>query len=540
MNALYRPGPMDYIPDFIDRKQGRKPVEYDIPVMEKYLKDTYGITVYQEQVMLLSRLLADFTRGQSDTLRKAMGKKQIDKMNELEVLFYEGGEKNGHPREKLKKIWEDWKKFASYAFNKSHAACYSWVAYQTAYLKANYPAEYMAAVMTSAQTDIGRVRELMDDCRRQGVEVAAPSVNHSQMDFAVDEDGKIRFGLQAISGMGEAASSVIIAEREKNGPFKDIFDFLKRIDMHSINKKNMEVLVKAGAFDGVGEMHRAQYFYKENDLETTPTYLDQLVRWAIRRQDGAASNQMSIFSMSADLAEEEHPTIPDVQPWTNIERCRYEKEVVSTYLSGHPLDDYRYEMQSFTNIGVDALNNLEALDGREVRFGGMVSGVKEMVSKMGDAFGSMVLDDYSGSYELKLYKQEYTDFRNFFIDNTFIYCRALVRTSRYTDKKTGAEKSYTRLKISSMMNLGGVMDKYTATLGFKVRLNDVDEAFCTQLQAMAKRHKGNVPLQALVVDTERNLQLTMRSPDLRVSVRDIMPELGRLPGVFDLQPVPKQ
>ena len=539
MNALYRPGPMDYIPDFIDRKQGRKPVEYDIPVMEKYLKDTYGITVYQEQVMLLSRLLADFTRGQSDTLRKAMGKKQIDKMNELEVLFYEGGEKNGHPREKLKKIWEDWKKFASYAFNKSHAACYSWVAYQTAYLKANYPAEYMAAVMTSAQTDISRVRELMDDCRRQGVEVAAPSVNHSQMDFAVDQDGKIRFGLQAISGMGEAASSVIIAEREKNGPFKDIFDFLERIDMHSVNKKNMEVLVKAGAFDGVGTMHRAQYFHKENDLETTPTYLDQLVRWAIRKQDGAASNQMSIFSMSEELAEEAHPPIPDVQPWSNIERCRYEKEVVSTYLSGHPLDDYRYEVQTYTNIGVDQLNNLDALDGREVKFAGMVSSVKEMVSKKGEPFGSMVIDDYSGSYEIKLFGQEYTDFRNFFIDGTFIYCRGTVRTSRYTDKKSGIEKSFTKLRLSGMMPLANVLDRYTAMLGFSIQLGDVNEAFCLELQRLATRHKGTIPLRVVVLDPEHRLQLTMSTQDLRVSARDIMPELAKLHGAFDIKPIPK-
>ena len=539
MNALYRPGPMDNIPEFIDRKQGRKPIEYDLPVMEKYLKDTYGITVYQEQVMLLSRLLADFTRGQSDTLRKAMGKKQIDKMNELEQLFYEGGEKNGHPREKLTKIWEDWKKFASYAFNKSHAACYSWVAYQTAYLKAHYPAEYMAAVMTSAQTDIGRVRELMDDCRRQGVEVASPSVNHSDMDFAVDQDGKIRFGLQAISGMGEAASSVILTERDKNGPFKDIFDFLKRVDMHAINKKNMEVLVKAGAFDGVGNMHRAQYLYKENDLETTPTYLDQLVRWAIRQQDGAASNQMSIFSMSEELAEEEHPTVPEVQPLTNIERCRYEKEVISTYLSGHPLDDYKYEVQTYATTPVDTLNNLEALNGQEVRFAGLVSGVKEMVSKKGDPFGSMLIDDYSGSYELKLYGDEYKDYRGHFIDGTFIYCRGTVRTSRYTNKETGAERTFTKLKITTMMGLGNVLDKYTARLGFKILLTDINEAFCTELQRLAKRHKGTVPLQALVLDPERKLQLTMSSQDLRVNVREFLPMIAQLPGVYDVKPIPK-
>ena len=539
MNALYRPGPMDNIPEFIDRKQGRKPISYDLPVMEKYLKETYGITVYQEQVMLLSRLLAGFTRGQSDTLRKAMGKKQIDKMNELEVLFYEGGEKNGHPREVLNKIWEEWKKFASYAFNKSHAACYSWVAYQTAYLKAHYPAEYMAAVMTSAQTDINRVRELMDDCKKHGIEVAAPSVNSSEMDFSVDADGKIRFGLQAISGMGEAASGVIIAEREKNGPYQDIFDFLKRIDMHSVNKKNMEVLVKAGAFDGVGTMHRAQYFYKENQLETTPTYLDLLVRWAIRRQDGAASNQMSIFSMSEELAEEDHPPIPVCDEWSTLDRCRAEKEVISTYLSGHPLDDFRYEMKLFTNTPVSALANLEALVGKEVSFGGMVSGVKGGISSRGNPYGSMVIDDYTGSYELRLYDEEYTNFKNLFIDGTFIHCRATVRSTTYTDKKTGAEKSFTRMRILSMTLLSGVLDKYIARVAFTVPLERVDTAFCRQLERLAKRHKGSVPLQAIVVDASQKLTLTLNTTALRVNPHDILGELEQLPGVTAVKPIPK-
>ncbi len=535
MNALYRPGPMDNIPEFIDRKQGRKPIVYDLPVMEKYLKDTYGITVYQEQVMLLSRLLAGFTRGQSDTLRKAMGKKQIDKMNELEVLFYEGGEKNGHPKETLSKIWEEWKKFASYAFNKSHAACYSWVAYQTAYLKAHYPAEYMAAVMTSAQTDIGRVRELMDDCKKQGVEVAAPSVNDSDMDFSVDKDGKIRFGMQAISGMGEAASAVIIAEREKNGPYKDIFDFLKRVDMHSVNKKNLEVLVKAGAFDGVGEMHRAQYFYKENQLETTPTYLDMIVKWAIRRQDGASSNQMSIFSMSEELAEEEHPPIPTVEPWSNIERCKYEKEVISTYLSGHPLDDYKYEIRMMANVTCEQLGNLEALVGREVRFAGMVSGAKEMVSGKGVPFGSMVIDDYSGSYEMKLYGDEYSDFKGFFTNNTFIFCRGKVTARRYTDK-TGNERNYISLKVMTMMNLAGVLDKYASKLCFKICIDDINEEFCKAIEKLGKKHKGSVPLQATVVDPAQKLTLTMGATDLRVKVRDAIPELEQIKGVYEIKP----
>ena len=536
MNALYRPGPMDNIPEFIDRKQGRKPITYDIPVMEKYLKDTYGITVYQEHVMLLSRLLAGFTRGQSDTLRKAMGKKQIEKMNELEVLFYEGGEKNGHPRETLSKIWEEWKKFASYAFNKSHAACYSWVAYQTAYLKAHYPAEYMAAVMTSAQSDIKRVTELMEDCRKQGVEVAAPSVNHSEMDFSVDSDGKIRFGLQAISGMGEAASSVIIAEREQNGPYQDIYDFLRRVDMHSVNRKNVEVLIKAGAFDGLGDTHRAQFFHKADAAESTPTYLDQLVRWAIRRQDNAGSNQMSIFDISTDLAEEEYPPAPACEPWSNIERCRAEKEVISTYLSGHPLDDYRYEMRIFTNTTCAELANLEALVGRELRFGGMVSNVKEAVSK-GEPFGIMTLDDYSGSYELRLFGEDYAQFRGHFVNDTFIYCKGMVKSVTYNDKKTGAEKKFTRLRITTMLLLGNVIDRYTSKLAFKVNLDDVDDDFCEAIEKLGKRHKGKVPLQALVVDPKSGLTLTMYTQDLRVSAREAIPVLEQLRGVYEINPV---
>ncbi len=535
MNALYRPGPMDNIPEFIDRKQGRKPIEYDIPVMEKYLKDTYGITVYQEQVMLLSRLLAGFTRGQSDTLRKAMGKKQIEKMNELEVLFYEGGEKNGHPKEVLSKIWEEWKKFASYAFNKSHAACYSWVAYQTAYLKAHYPAEYMAAVMTSAQTDISRVRELMDDCRKQGVEVAAPSVNHSDMDFAVDSDGRIRFGLCAISGMGEAASAVMIAEREKNGPYTDIFDFLKRVDLHSVNRKNIEALVKAGAFDGVGAMHRAQYLYKANDLESTPTYLETLVRWAIRRQESINAAQMSIFDMDASLSEEEHPPVPQVEPWNSIQQCQYEKEVISTYLSGHPLDDYKYEIKYVVNTNVASLNNLEQLSGHEVRFAGLVSDVKDLVNKKGEPFGSMVIDDYSGSYKLQLFGDEYSLFRGFFKENTFVYVKATVFTREYKDKN-GADRKYTRMRIGYMANLAGVLDRYSTKLCFNINLRDVDEAFCRNIEKLARKHSGKVPLQALVVVPDKELTLTFNAPNLHVNVHDMIPELEKLDGVYNVRP----
>ncbi len=535
MNALYRPGPMDNIPEFIDRKQGRKPITYDIPVMEKYLKDTYGITVYQEQVMLLSRLLANFTRGQSDTLRKAMGKKQIEKMNELEVLFYQGGEKNGHDKETLKKIWEEWKKFASYAFNKSHAACYSWVAYQTAYLKAHYPAEYMAAVMTSAQTDIKRVTELMDDCRKNGIEVAAPSVNDSDMNFSVDSAGRIRFGLQAISGMGEAASDVIISEREKNGPYKDIFDFLKRVDLHSVNRKNIEVLVKAGAFDGVGTMHRAQYFYKENSLDTTPTYLDQLVRWGIRRQDNANTAQMSIFDMSSELAEEEHPPIPTASPWNSIEQCKYEKEVISTYLSGHPLDSYWFEMKYYVNTRTADLANIDNMNGREVRFAGLVSDVKIGTSRQGEPYGSMVINDYSGSYELRLKGDEFSDFRGFFENDTFVFIKGTVMVRPYVDK-SGINKVFSKIRIGAMMNLSSVVDRYTSKLSFKVNLSDIDDEMCKTLEKVAKKHKGKVPLVATVLDATHNIFLNMSSDTMNVSARDIIPELEKIKGIYEIHP----
>ena len=535
MNALYRPGPMDNIPEFINRKQGRKPIEYDIPVMEKYLKETYGITVYQEQVMLLSRLLAGFTRGQSDTLRKAMGKKQIEKMNELEVLFYEGGEKNGHPREKLKKIWDEWNKCASYAFNKSHAACYSWVAYQTAYLKAHFPAEYMAAVMTSSKADIKRITELMDDCRRQGVVVAAPSVNDSEMDFAVDSKGRIRFGLQAVSGMGAAAATAIIKEREANGLYTDVFDFLKRVDLKAVGKKNIEVLVKAGAFDGVGDMHRAQYMAVMDNRDGM-TYIEVLYRWAVSRRERASSSQMSIFDMSSELAEEEHPPIPSVEPWTIIEQCNAEKEVISTYLSGHPLDSFKYEIENFVNIGVDQLANIEQMPAREVKFAGMVTSTKEFVSKKGSPYGSMVLIDKSGSYELKLYGQDYVEYKNFFIDNTFVYCKANIVKYKHKDK-SGIEHEDTRLRVFAMQSLGNVLDRYTESLTVRVNIRDVDAALCKNLVSIGKNHKGNVPLKVIVVDPDHKLLLNFGGSTIRVKVHDAIPDIEATPGLYDIKPI---
>ena len=540
MNALYRPGPMDYIPDFIDRKLGRKPVEYDIPCMEKYLKDTYGITVYQEQVMLLSRQLANFTRGQSDTLRKAMGKKQIEKMNELEVLFYKGGEANGHDKKTLNKIWEDWKKFASYAFNKSHATCYSWVAYQTAYLKAHYPSEYMAAVMTSSQNDISRVTELMEDCKKNGIEILLPSVNESEKDFSVNSEGKIRFGLQAISGMGEAAAEAIISEREANGPFTDVFDLLKRVDTRVLNRKNLEVLVKAGALDDVGTMHRAQYFFRENAMENTPTYIEKLMRWAVRRREAADSAQMSIFDMSDEIQEEDHPPVPACPAWTVIERCREEYSVIGIYLSGHPLDEFKYEIEFYTSHKCTDLKDLDKMVGKEFRIGGYVSSAKEMVSqKNGDPFGVLNIEDKSGSVEIAQYSGDYLKFRNYFRPESFLFIRGSVIQNSYVTKDGESKKGRPRLRIFEIRLLSEVLEAYTKSINFKISLQSITPEFCKAIQEAAVKSKGRVPVEALVLDEVHNLSLVMKTRDLMVDPKKFLPLLSKIQGVREIRPMSK-
>jgi len=537
MNALYRPGPMDYIPDFIDRKLGRKKVEYDIPCMEKYLKDTYGITVYQEQVMLLSRQLAGFSRGQSDTLRKAMGKKQIEKMNELEKLFYEGGEKNGHPHEILHKIWEDWKKFASYAFNKSHATCYSWVAYQTAWLKAHYPAEYMAAVMTSSLSDISRVTELMEDCRRNNIEILAPSVNESEIDFSVNEQGAIRFGLSAIKGMGEAAASAIISEREKNGPYTDIFNLLDRIDLKTVNRTNLSVLAKSGAFDQfTNNMHRAQYFATDGMTENGPAYIEKLVRWEQRKQDSANSAQMSIFDMmSEETKNEDHPPIPDCDEWTSVQRCRYEKEVIGFYISGHPLDDYKLEMDNYVNTRTSELSDLSQLVmRREVRFGGIVTDATTGVSqRTGNPYGSMTIEDFDGSYELRLFGQDCVKYKNYCEKELFVFVKGEV--TQFSIKKDGVESlTPPRLRLSNIMLLSDVVNSFTKTVNFHVRLDDVDKNFCANIQKMARQNRGKAQLALHVDDPTNKMSLYMSSNDLRVDARNFAALLKEMPMVYQI------
>ena len=410
MNALYRPGPMDYIPDFIARKHGHSPIVYDIPVMEKYLKDTYGVTVYQEQVMLLSRLLANFTRGESDTLRKAMGKKLIDKMNALKEKFLSGGKANGYEEATLNKIWSDWEKFASYAFNKSHATCYSWVAFQTAYLKANYPAEYMAAVLSRNIADITKLSGFMDECKSMRIQVLGPDVNESFTRFGVNKKGDIRFGLAAIKGVGINVVNDIISARDKGGPFESIYDFAERVPMQAINRRVIDALALAGAFDCFSEIKREDFFEKNNREET---FAEQLIRYGQMYQNDQASQSMSLFGDDASMTVAGRPEIKPALQWHDVNRLEKERELVGMYLSAHPLDPFFMELNYGCNTNIKSLNEMDAVEGMEATFGGLVTSYETRPTSKGSQFGILKVEDYTGTKEMRLFGQNVVDFGRF-------------------------------------------------------------------------------------------------------------------------------
>ena len=426
MNALYRPGPMDYIPDFIARKHGREPIVYDIPVMEKYLKDTYGVTVYQEQVMLLSRLLADFTRGQSDTLRKAMGKKMIEKMNELKTLFLEGGQKNGHKADVLEKIWADWEKFASYAFNKSHATCYSWVAFQTAYLKANYPAEYMAAVLSRNRNDSEKMSGFIDECKKMHIPVKGPDVNESFATFGVNAKGDIRFGLAALKGIGENVAAEILAARKKGGPFESIFDFIERVPSSALNRRIIDTMAMAGAFDCFSnEIQREDFF--ETDSRGL-TFSEALVKYGQLYQNDQQNRGMSLFGDDMDtMSTAGRPTIVPGLRWVDAVRLEKEREIVGTYHSANPLDPFFMELH-YGTTDLKTFAEKEPVENDEYTLGGMVVDFQSRPSKRGGNFGILKIQDYTGASEFMLFGQDYIDYHNYGVAGTPIlirgtYCR---------------------------------------------------------------------------------------------------------------------
>lgn len=507
MNALYRPGPMDYIPDFIDRKWGRKPIEYDIPIMEKYLKDTYGITVYQEQVMLLSRLLANFTRGESDALRKAMGKKLRDKLDQMKPKFIEGGKKNGHDPKVLEKIWADWEKFASYAFNKSHATCYSWVAYQTAYLKANYPAEYMAAVMSRSLSDINTITKLMDECKAMGIKVLGPDVNESNLKFTVNAEGNIRFGLGAVKGVGEGAVESIMDERKKGGTYTGIFDFVQRVNLNACNRKNMECLALAGAFDNFTLLKREQYFAANAKNEV---FLDTLVRYGNRYQADRAMAANSLFG-GENTVEIATPEIPAAERWSDLERLNKERELVGIYLSAHPLDEYAVVLEHVCNTHMAELEDKAALQGREITMGGMVTAVRRGISKNGNPYGIVKIEDYSGSAELPFFGNDWVTYQGYLNERTFLFIKARCQPKQW-------RKDELELKITSIELLPDVKERLIEKITILIPLGVLNTALVAELSELARRHPGSTELYFRVSDPETRMSVDLVSRPVRLSV----------------------
>ena len=499
MNALYRPGPMDYIPDFIARKHGRSPIVYDIPEMEKYLKDTYGITVYQEQVMLLSRLLANFTRGESDTLRKAMGKKLIDKMNHLEGKFMAGGQANGHDPKVLKKIWEDWKKFASYAFNKSHATCYSWVAFQTAYLKANYAPEYMAAVLSRNRSDINKLTSFMDECKSMKIQVKGPDVNESFADFGVNQAGDIRFGLSAVKSVGDNVVAAIIAARNAGGKFESVYDFVERVPSGVINRRTLDALVLAGALDCFSEVKREDFFEKNSRDET---FSEQLLRYGQQYQRAAQEHANSLFGdMGDELNTAGRPPVKSAVPWVDAVRLEKERDLVGMFLSAHPLDPYYMELQ-FGMTSIKDFNELTPEEGKEYSFGGMVTKLDERAARNGGKFGIVMLEDISGTTELRLFGQKYIDFGKYCVPGT-----PLAISGRF-ERRYNGEVSF---EVAQVRLLNDFKGKMLNAINIEIDTDQLNGPLKDVLHEMLKSsgdNKGSLVIKLFDKQTNRYLHLT--------------------------------
>ena len=521
MNALYRPGPMEYIPNFISRKHGREAIRYDLPVMEEFLKDTYGITVYQEQVMLLSQKLANFSKGDADVLRKAMGKKQKDVLDKMKDKFIGGCKKNGHDERIADKIWKDWEAFAQYAFNKSHSTCYSLVAYHTAYLKANYPAEYMAAVLTHSQSNLENVTFFAEESRKMGIEVLGPHVNESGVFFEVNKDGAIRFGLGAIKGAGDAAVESIIQERDAHGPYSDIFDFATRLSQRSVNKKTFECLALSGAFDCFKEYHRRQYVYaREGDINLT----EKATRFAAKLQQETLSSQVSLFGGPSG-GEVPKPKVEQVEPFSEIEKLHFEKEVVGVYISGHPLDNFKFEMDTFCSAPISALNDLQGSEGKEFKMGGIVATVEHKMTKTGRPFGKMVLEDYSGKFEFVLWSDDYLKFKSFLMPGLFLFVEGHVL------RKTWGEQNL-EFKIRAIDLLNEIGVKRAKGIEVRVATEALNPSLVEQLEKIFADYNGGTPLYLKLRDEKENISLDLLSRKFRVKpVNDMVRRMKKLPMV---------
>ncbi len=557
MNALYRPGPMDYIPQFIRRKQGLEPVTYDIPVMEKYLRDTYGVTVYQEQVMLLSRLLANFTRGESDKLRKAMGKKQMAILQELKGKFMSGGKANGHDEKVLNKIWADWEKFASYAFNKSHAACYSWVAYQTAYLKAHYPAEFMAANLTVSKDDIKDVTKLMEECKAMGIKVLEPDVNESELNFTVNQEGNIRFGLGGVKGVGEGAVDAIVRERKKNGKYKNIFDFVERVNLSSCNKKTIESLAMAGAFDCFEDMYREQLFAENSKHENV---MESLIRYGNLYQQDRSMQQNSLFGDMGMNLTVQHPELPKAERWSNIERLNNEKQYIGIYLSAHPLDEFKFEIENIGSITAKELNKFDAWrtpDGRNaaasadqeaaegdesdseteeeestesklsplefiqqhknttLRLGGIITEADSTrLSKKGHPWGKYTIEDYTGSYEFALFGNNFQQFAAILQKGLFVMISGKIQQRgadfQYFKEKKDEEAEF-EFVVNKVEMLSDVQERYLRRVNIRIPLDELNVNLIEDIKGQCMANPGKAALQIQVYDPVHRYTIQLAS-----------------------------
>jgi DNA polymerase-3 subunit alpha len=506
MNALYRPGPLEYIPNFIKRKNGLEPVTYDLPDMEEYLGETYGITVYQEQVMLLSQKLAGFSKGDADVLRKAMGKKQKAVLDKMKGQFIEGAKKKGHPEQKLEKIWTDWEAFAQYAFNKSHSTCYAFVAYQTAYLKAHYPAEFMAAVLNN-QGNIDKIKFYMEECQRMELAVLGPDVNESLKGFSVNKEGVVRFGLNAIKGVGEAAVEDIISEREKNGNYKSVFDFISRVNQRTVNKKSLESLVLAGALDNFKEMHRAQFFYIP---PTDPVSgIERLIRFGNLYQSSSSISTNSLFG-EMSMPEIKPPAIPECSKWELPELLDREKEVVGIYLSAHPLDGFKFEMDHY---GITPISEIEANRGKVIRIAGFVTDAAHMTTKKGSKFGKMLLNDYSGHQEIVFWEKNYVQYGNYITNGQKLMIQGVYDEHRF-------RPGVMEFQIQNIMLLDQLRKSLTKKMQLKVPLLSIDGNFVSFLEDNVKKHPGNTELVLQVVDEVEKMMVKLKSHNQKLEIND--------------------
>ncbi|SEL61357.1 DNA polymerase III, alpha subunit [Aquimarina amphilecti] len=512
MNALYRPGPLEYIPSFINRKHGTEEIIYDLEACEEYLKETYGITVYQEQVMLLSQKLADFTKGEADVLRKAMGKKQKAVLDKMKPKFIEQAAAKGHAEESLEKIWKDWEAFAAYAFNKSHSTCYAWIAYQTAYLKAHYPAEYMAAVLSNNMNDIKQVTFFMEECKRMKLDVLGPDVNESYRKFSVNKDGAVRFGMGAIKGVGTGAVATIVENRKEDGPYKSIFDMAKRIDLRAANKKAFESLALAGGFDSFVETHRGQYFYQEGD---NVTFLEKAMKYGSKYQENENSSQVSLFGEASDVQIPE-PIVPPCEEWGTMEKLAREKEVVGIYLSGHPLDDFKYEMKYFCNGDLLNFGDLENNLNREVSFGGVITGVEHRTSKNGKGWAIFTIEDYNTAHEFRIFGEDYLKHRPFLVQSTFVYAKAFIKEG-WVNRDTG-KKGDPRIQFNSFQLLHDVMETYARKLTIQLDINDLSDKRIDGLKELLTEHSGNHTLNFVIFEMAEKLKLHMPSRKQKVNI----------------------